>query len=400
MRDGPKAEVKRSRPSRPAGADEARSPAITDEAIAAMRADLHRPWECHGWNSRASFDAIWHFAHGVGDDNPLWWDEAYAAGTRSGRMFAPPMFLYSCANAPLVPGVFETAERGVDSWLPGALGLWAQDRWVWHDRLWLDEPVRATAELWDVKERRSSFAGRSISQTTRIAYRAGDDRLVGELFRTIFRFERSALSQTTYMDTPRPRYSSAERTAIREQYLRERPARRGADVRYGGDVKPGDPLPTLLKGPLDVTSIAAWVMGWGSPMCQSNRLRAEFVEQRSGAEMVHPVWGHADTIEGPHWDDDLARLGGFPRGYDFGPQRFAWMLHCVSDWCGDDAVIRDFEGRLRRPNLVGDLTTITGVVAEKSEDAGSGLVTCSLEARNQRDELTATARATVELAVR
>ena len=42
------------------------------------------------------------------------------------------------------------------------------------------------------------------------------------------------------------------------------------------------------------------------------------MSHRPASEIVHPVFGYADTIEGPHWDNDLAQTRGLPRGYDFG----------------------------------------------------------------------------------
>ena len=48
--------------------------------------DTLEPW-CH----EATRDNIRHWAHGIGDDNPLWCDPAYAAKSRYGRLVAPPL---------------------------------------------------------------------------------------------------------------------------------------------------------------------------------------------------------------------------------------------------------------------------------------------------------------------
>lgn len=377
------------------------SPAITDETISRMRSELHKPWPSQGWNSTSGADAVWHFAHGLGDDNPLWWDSTYAVAAGYGGVQVPPTFLYSCDNAPIVPGLMQTSERGgVDTWLPGALGLWAGDHWVWHDRINVDEPIASSAELWEVRERSSSFSGRSVAQTVRTKFTGIEGRPLAECFRTIFRFERSALDSDHYMNLDAPHYTSADRDRMRQQYLSEAAARRGAEPRYWEDVHVGDELPTLLKGPLTVTALVAWVLGWGSPMCQSHRIGARFLEQNPGAGIVHPDHGFQDTIEGPHWDDRLARLGGFPRGYDFGCQRISWLSHSVTDWCGDDGRLAELDARLLRPNLVGDATWITGQVTDKTRRADRALVTCELKGRNQRDETTVSGVATVELPVR
>ena len=52
------------------------------------------PW-CH----EATRDNIRHYAHGIGDDNPLWCDPAYGATTRFGGIVALPSFLFACSRA-------------------------------------------------------------------------------------------------------------------------------------------------------------------------------------------------------------------------------------------------------------------------------------------------------------
>src|SRR5688500_20262309 len=46
------------------------------------------------WCYEATRDNIRHYAHGIGDDNPLWCDPEYAAKTRYGRIVAPPAFVF------------------------------------------------------------------------------------------------------------------------------------------------------------------------------------------------------------------------------------------------------------------------------------------------------------------
>jgi hypothetical protein len=382
------------------------TPAITDETIAAMREDLHRPWPSQGWNTTAGSDAVWHFALGLGDDNPLWWPRDRSAAPGGAPLSAPvsaqvpPTFLYSCDNAPIVAGLMQTASGGgVDTWLPGALGLWAGDRWVWHDHIAIDEPISSTAELWEVRERDSSFSGRSVAQTMRTTFTGAGDRPLAECFRTIFRFERSAMNPDRYMTIEPAHYTPADRDRLRAQYLAEAANRRGDVPRYWDDVRIGDELPTLLKGPLTITEIVSWVLGWGSPMCQSDRIGAQFLDLVPGAGIMHPDYGFEDTIEGPHWDDRLSRLGGYPRGYDFGCQRISWLSHCVTDWCGDAGRLADLDARLLRPNLIGDTTWITGQVTGKRREDTRTVVTCALEGRNQRNETTVSGVATVELPV-
>src|SRR5262249_5454576 len=62
------------------------------------------------------------YAHGIGDDNPLWCDPAYAAGTRWGGVVAPPSFLF--ATSRIISGYV--------GGLPGVHAMWAGADWTWH----------------------------------------------------------------------------------------------------------------------------------------------------------------------------------------------------------------------------------------------------------------------------
>ena len=99
----------------------------TPEMLDFYRRHVGLEYECEGWISEATRDAIRHFAEGVGDDNPLYLDPAYAAASPYGGLIAPPTF----------PDVFSnkgfTAEDGFHRGpLPGLFGLWAADRWEFH----------------------------------------------------------------------------------------------------------------------------------------------------------------------------------------------------------------------------------------------------------------------------
>ena len=79
------------------------------------------PW-CH----EATRDNIRHYAHGIGDDNPLWCDPDYAANTKYGGIIALPSFLFAC----------DRIISGYVGGLPGVHAMWAGANWSWH------KPVR------------------------------------------------------------------------------------------------------------------------------------------------------------------------------------------------------------------------------------------------------------------
>src|ERR1044072_9330494 len=73
---------------------------ISDDALENLRrligvpiADTVEPW-CY----EVSRDSVGHYAHGIGDDNPLWCDPGYAAVGPHGRIMAPPSFVFALSR--------------------------------------------------------------------------------------------------------------------------------------------------------------------------------------------------------------------------------------------------------------------------------------------------------------
>ena len=50
------------------------------------------------WCYEATRDNIRHYAHGIGDDNPLWCDPDYARTTTYDGIIAPPSFIFACSR--------------------------------------------------------------------------------------------------------------------------------------------------------------------------------------------------------------------------------------------------------------------------------------------------------------
>ena len=75
------------------------------------------PW-CH----EATRDNIRHYAHGIGDDNPLWCDPDYAARSAQGGIVALPSFLFTTSRI----------ISGYVGGIPGVHAMWAGADWRWH----------------------------------------------------------------------------------------------------------------------------------------------------------------------------------------------------------------------------------------------------------------------------
>jgi acyl dehydratase len=370
---------------------------ITDEMLAHARSYLGKRHETVPFHSVITRDAIRHFAQGIGDDNPIWYDEEAAKRTVWKRMFAPPTLLYSGYSGQAPED--DEAPFAVDNLLPGMFGLWASDQWTWRRPAFLGEPLAGTEELIDIIDHPAgTFGGRSVSQVVRTTYRGANDEVLGECVRTIKRFARSATRERHAVTRPPVRYTEEDRRRFSAQYDRELEMRRGGRRLRLEDVRVGDAMGPLLKGPLTITSLAGFLIGWGSPMCHTNRMADRYFRRRPGARLFNPNTGIVDTLEAGHWDPYFAEISGLPAGYDFGAQRIAWLGHLISDWAGDDAFLAALHVRLLRPNLLGDVTWLRGQVTAATRTPDGDFVDCTVEAVNQHDERTAAGTARVRLA--
>ena len=82
--------------------------------------------------------------------------------------------------------------------------------------------------------------------------------------------------------------------------------------------------------------------------------------------------------------------------YDVGLHRISWFAAMLTDWAGDDGFLAQLDVDVLRPNLVGDRTRLSASVTSRLWDE-QGFVALDLEARNQRDQLTAKGKALVAL---
>ncbi|HTK64055.1 MAG TPA: MaoC family dehydratase N-terminal domain-containing protein, partial [Pseudonocardia sp.] len=127
---------------------------ITDRALEKLReligvpiTDTVEPW-CY----EVTRDNIRHYAHGIGDDNPLWCDPSYAAAGPHGGLVAPPSFLFA----------LNRIYSGYVGGLPGVHAMWSGASTRWHRWLRRGEEVTTVARLADLVEHDTRFAGRAI----------------------------------------------------------------------------------------------------------------------------------------------------------------------------------------------------------------------------------------------
>jgi acyl dehydratase len=369
-------------------------PRITDRGLDELRKRIGVPIEdtLEPWCHEATRDNIRHYAHGIGDDNPLWCDPTYAAKTRFGNVIAPPSFLFACSRI----------ISGYVGGLAGVHAMWAGADWRWHKPVRRNDEITTTAHLKELVEHETRFAGRAICQVYHVKFYNQNKELVAEADSWCFRTDRDLAREqgTKYREVkekPRRVYSREDIAAIYALYEQEEV--RGASPRYFEDVRVGDTLPVMVKGPMTVTGFIAFAQGWGGLYIRANKLNWRQVARHPGLGIPNH-FGIPDCPERVHWEEDFARMVGTPGAYDYGPERCSWLTHHITNWMGDDGWLRRATSKIRRHNPEGDTLYFNGKVVGKRTEGGARLVDIEQEARNQDGELSVIGTAIVELPAR
>lgn len=336
-----------------------------------------------------SDDSIRHAARAIGDINPLWIDAEHAAASRYGAQLAPPALLYG-----VTWGSWDM-RRGEG--LPGVHGLHSRDRWTYYRPLSIGDEVRAVKKLVSLEEKTGSYAGRSIIQTREFSYFNQRDELVARCLMSAFRTDRNAGKTAGKHSSIEPaRYTNEEIQAIDDAVAAEQV--RGSTPRYWDEVEIGDRLQPVVRGPLSVADMIAWMMGMGSPHIRSGQYWLAYRRQSPRVAVRNPETNAWETVERVHWDPFMAAEIGLPAPYDYGAQRGGWGTHLITNWSGDDGWVAEVDVRFRGVNFLGDTLWIGGTVTDRWRGAsGTGYVECSIESLNQRGEDVMPGRAVVAL---
>lgn len=366
-------------------------PKITESGLDELRQRIGvkightvEPW-CH----EATRDNIRHYAHGIGDDNPLWCDPAYAARSHYGGIVALPSFLFSTSRI----------VSGYVGGLPGVHAMWSGADWTWHKPVRRNDEIHTEAYLKDLVEHQTRFAGRAVQQIYHVDFFNQDGDKVAEADSWCFRTERDHAREVgTKYEAARERgprrYSDEELAEAFKLYRNEEV--RGAVPRYWEDVQEGEALPTMFKGPMTVTGFIAYAQGWGGLYIRANKLAWQLIDAHPGVGIKNR-FGIPDVPERVHWEEDFALEVGAPGAYDYGPERTSWLTHHLTNWMGDTGFLHKASCKIRRHNPEGDMVFISGKVVRKYQQDGKHLVDIEQIAHNQDNELSVVGSGTVIL---
>ncbi|MEE2058444.1 FAS1-like dehydratase domain-containing protein [Rhodococcus artemisiae] len=353
---------------------------FTDEMLENMRALIGTELRTASAvnNEYATRLAILRFSEGIGDDNPLWTDPEYAAGTAHGGIIAPPSFIFACLGSVQV------------GW-PGLGGFHCETTIDFHTPIRVDDKITAKVVFdgFDGPTEGSNFAGRRIKDYLRQEYRNQNDELAATFICSRMRFERTEMQakrESRKIELPHP-WTDEELEQIENDILAEKP--RGAEPRYWDDVQVGDELDVITKGPIGLTDEIAFIAAGAAPI---PRISAHGVALRRYKK--HPKWAFRDPstsalepVYSVHYNDYAAGLQGAQIAYDVGIQRTSWQIHHLTNWMGDDAFLESIHGQYRSHVYLSDVVRLGGRITDKLiDDAGHRVVHVETWATNQRGQ--------------
>lgn len=358
-------------------------PPLTEEAIAEARKLIGVELRRYPRISRVTRDIPIGFARSIGSRNPLYMDEAYASGTFWGCLTAHPTTLYAFDHTIVAPK------------LPGIHTIYAGTDWEFSHPVRVNDAIKVKARLVDVVEKRSTFAGRMVLQLGEVVYTNQHEQIVARALATAARTPRNeARERGKYNYITRYQYTREELDRIWASYEAEEV--RGNRARYWEDVKVGDELTPVVKGPLVTDDMNAFVNS-ALGITKTFRQFLSHWRRHPADAYIDPDFNMPDGWEASLLKDSVAREFGFPGAHDTGYQRICWTENMITNWMSDYAFLRRLNMKILLPNIRGDTTWSKGRVAKKYERNREMLVDLEVWCENQRGEKTADGTATVAM---
>jgi acyl dehydratase len=330
-----------------------------------------------GPGKEASLDNIRRFGDGVGDYNPLWRDEEYADKSRFGMITAPPAFVYGASL-----GIYAAMFGNIH---PGRLPTsrfplnYSGGEIEFLRPIWLGDRITVQEQVGEVIRKESKRLGAFLFFTGLVTYYNQRKELVATKKTLMARYVNLGDREISYI-----REKKVEVTEEAPDPLVWERQRRGAETRYGEDVREGEEIPPLKKGTYTVTELFLFTHG---VVGTSRSTRAALEAEDS-----------KDLGAGGRYDEEHARRRrNMPGQFDWGPQRVCWLTQIVTDWMGDDGTLKKIHSRVRHPNVVGDTNTVYGNVVKTYKQNGEHLVDLEVRNENQSELATATGLVTVAL---
>jgi acyl dehydratase len=376
---------------------------ITDEGIARLRARIGvaEPHPLPPYYTLPTHDTFRNVAIAYGDDNPLWCDASYGPKTRWEQSIASPALVGGdtlIGEDEVTRVADEHRELMKGDPLRGVHAFYAASAREWWAPLYpLSRTYRRNA-LVAALDKPSEFAERAVHEWTAQVFRDEHGSILSGQYRLMVRTERTkARERKKYDAVELQPYTDEQIDEIEAAYARE--SARGSEPRWWEDVAVGDEVGPMVKGPLTVTDMICWHAGMGMGLYGVKPLRLGYQNRTRIPRFFHrDDLNVPDVMQRVHWDPEFARRSGNPTTFDYGRMRETWLIHCCTDWMGDDAWLWKLDCEFRRFNYVGDTHWLRGRITKKYLANGDRpAVDLELSAENQRGEQTTPGHATILL---
>jgi len=345
------------------------------------------------------FELTWRiirdFAWGLSDDNPLFCDPAYAAKTRWGCQLAPPTIASAIRYPQSHAAIWEKPYR--------ATNLVGGNKFEWFNVFRVGDGITTSLMITDL-QRKVGKTGPLIFAITEgnLWNQHGD--LIAKQSATQIQVEMPPgvkLGEKMVYEQEPYKYSQEEIKRIVDCYDAE--TIRGAKTLYWDEVKVGDKLTTMVRGPITLGDM----IQFNARCYYENHCPGTFKVALNAARKMPPCairtnpttnWPYED-IMWEHYDINLVRARGLPLHFDLGCMRYEMAATLITNWMGDDGFLRRLDVQIRRPGFYGDTTWFSGEVVNKEKVTEGGVeygaVDIKIDGINQLGHTTTPATATV-----
>jgi acyl dehydratase len=332
--------------------------------------------------TEASIDTMVGFVRSIGGRNPLYMEETYARDTIWGNLIAQPTFLYCIDDTFITPK------------FPGIHAIYGGGEWEFFAPVRLGDMLKSEARLIEVIEKEGRFCGRMVLEIIEVNYWNQYGSKVAIARSHIFRTPRAEAKRIgKYANVNKYIYTDAEMANIADSYDAEKI--RGNRPRYWEDVKEGDELESVVKGPLTSEDMRFFLRSTRGILPFGYWV--EYLRRHPAAVYWDPVYNMPDSWGVSLLKDSVAQEFGFPAAHDTGYQRICWMDNLVTNWMSDMSFLKKLSAKIIFPNIYADTTWAKGKIARKHIDGKQSIVDINIWCENQRGEVTATGTATVVL---
>ncbi len=288
------------------------------------------------------------FARSIGDDNPLWSDEASARKSRYAGLIAPPTFTRMIFNSLRPPGSEHYP-------LPGTVQLDGGSQWRYFEPIRPRDRITQFRKITDVYERRGS-AGPLIFILGQCQY--------------VNQFDETAVELSS--------------VTIRHEPVTSDKDVRSADPKDERIVDPDVPVATASE-PLD----RAAGVSEGAEI-------GPFIKHTTTQDLVKYAGASRDFYE-IHYDKDFALGVGLPGVIIHGALKAAYLGKLMTDWLGDPAALKSLQCQYRGMDFPAEAVICKGRVARTYMEDGQSLADCEIWIENTRGRTTVPGQATISV---